>query len=249
MESSGDLLRLRLVNHLLMREATKRLRQIQPPIQLSQECELKDFLEFAITRMEFTDSPFPFASFKLAIDYIGMDNLEEFAKQIGLHILRLSFGRIYYYARETIGNEVATLLFHMPNLTEIELSCDQPLYVSARQLQRMPLHFENLTVINVAYWNFTPQQENEIALLQLMISRSGRLNSFRVPTISDSTTPDMEILRFLLEKHGNNLPLLILDSGLRIHPDTLNVLQELMSMNVGFSRFSLLLYERKYRLR
>jgi len=259
--STAELGRLRLVNHLFHHEATSKFQLIHRPILVKTKAQVEDLLYIVNIHKNLELTTFPFSTFNLVLKFnwprnLDSESIESFVREIGPHIRRLKFQVVHYNSENisVIGDALVNLLCHTPKLSDLEIRLDgAELTLSAQQLLRIPLRFPNLRVLDIDQnWIFPTALDSTqdhlvpvpVPVTDVLINRAVYLKRFRAQIYD--FTPDMRVLRLIRKKHGQNMPLLSLnqENSLTICPDTLHVVHELMGMNLQFWNISILLNHR-----
>jgi len=243
--SEKDLLNFRLVNRLFHREATKRQRSLQKPINFLLEFKIKPFLRCVHTRFDPANNPFPFVAFRLNLD-ISFEGLQDFLTRTGEHMRhleicklpnnRLTFGPNSNPAK--VKQKLRMIFSSAPNLEHFQLSTLCSVHLEPDDIAALPASFPRLRSIHID--NTCPtssRSPTSVPLLSHLITRTQVLDCVHVSSIKESVhNEQINALRLILLHHGNHLPVISLNCS-QILPGSLPYLRDLTGMGLSLRNF------------
>jgi len=242
--SEIDLLNFRLVNHVFLEEATRRLRVVQKPIVLNNESQMEKFLCQIINRASLRQTPFPFVSFQIHLLELRQEILENFAKVVGQHIIRyfLDKGPPRSNLFNEFGGKASVLLSHSAQISELNMSTD--LIVSRGDLTYFPTTFPNLRGLSISnkVHYYDPPMGNGLSLIELVVGRSANLQRVSIPP--NQPRISVRVLQFIAQNRPNNLPFFYFSDCIRVNFYTIHLIQKLIELGLKFKNISLYLNAR-----
>jgi len=231
---------------------------VHNPVVLNEEIHVQELLGRLKKRQKLKLIPFPFSSFQLELLNLSPKTLKNFGLTVGPQVEQyfIHQGSQINKASASLrnGGKVAILLSHSPQLSKLEINCDDEFELTEEDCLRLPSTFSRLSVIGISGGQFSeyPTRPNgPNPLLDAVVHRAPHLKLFKISGYDSHQRSDMRIIRFLVQNRPNNLPDFSLEEPFLFDSNPLEkiaFIQEIMNSNLKFKNINIDLYLWRVRI-